>query len=189
VPISAAADHPLRVENRKRLVEDGAGGLVEQKYKFPVWFEPEAHGKTPMLKALDLARATVQGFLFRHQDCFPPIVMHLTDGKPSDGDPRAVANELRDLRSSDGNVLLFNAHLSSRTDPPFIFPEDEKILPDTYARILFRMSSELPDRLREAAEADGFPVGERSRGFVFNADLVAVIRFLDLGTRVATVLR
>jgi hypothetical protein len=47
------------------------------------------------------------------------------------------------------------------------------------------MSSPLPPRLLEAARAENFPAGPGSRGFVFNADLVSVIRFLDIGTRVS----
>jgi hypothetical protein len=50
--------------------------------------------------------------------------------------------------------------------------------------MLFRMSSSLPPRMLEEARREGFPVGETAKGFVFNADLVAVIRFLDIGTRV-----
>src|SRR5882724_9107151 len=48
VPVSAIANSPLRVEKRTRQVDDGAGGLVEQSFKFPVWFEPKANGRTPM---------------------------------------------------------------------------------------------------------------------------------------------
>src|SRR5262245_42349538 len=55
VPISQLANNPLRVEQRTRKVDDGAGGLVEQPFKFPVWVEPVAGGKTPMCKALGLA--------------------------------------------------------------------------------------------------------------------------------------
>ena len=44
VPISAVANNPLRLEQRKRMVDDGAGGLVEQAFRFPVWFEPTAGG-------------------------------------------------------------------------------------------------------------------------------------------------
>src|SRR3954470_12908169 len=40
VPISAVANAPLRLEQRKRMVDDGAGGLVEQSFRFPIWFEP-----------------------------------------------------------------------------------------------------------------------------------------------------
>jgi hypothetical protein len=51
------------------------------------------------------------------------------------------------------------------------------------------MSSALPSRLFEAARADKFPVSSGARGFVFNADLVSVVRFLDIGTRVAQTVR
>src|SRR5262249_1753260 len=55
VPVSKLAASPLRVEQRTKRVPDGAGGLVEQTVKFPVWFEPAAKGKTPMCAALDMA--------------------------------------------------------------------------------------------------------------------------------------
>ena len=86
-------------------------------------------------------------------------------------------------------MLLFNAHLSDKQNRPIEFPADEAGLPDDFAKLLFRMSSELPPKLLDAAKADGFPVGPQSRGFVFNADLVSVIRFLDIGTRVAQSVR
>jgi len=51
------------------------------------------------------------------------------------------------------------------------------------------MSSKLPPRLFEAARADRIPVQPEARGFVFNASLVSVIHFLDIGTRVAQSVR
>jgi hypothetical protein len=33
---------PARIEQRMKKVEDGAGGLVEQPIRFPVWFDPKA---------------------------------------------------------------------------------------------------------------------------------------------------
>jgi hypothetical protein len=36
-----------------------------------------------------------------------------------------------------------------------------------------------------AAKDEGYVIHGPARGFVFNADLVSVIRFLDIGTRVA----
>ncbi|MFN8450080.1 MAG: hypothetical protein U0521_16235 [Anaerolineae bacterium] len=89
---------------------------------------------------------------------------------------------MRALKSSDGDVLLFNVHLSSKGGSSFEFPSSESELPDQYAKQLFNMSSPLPEHIRSAA-AENFPVSENSRGFVFNADIVAVIRFLDIGTR------
>jgi uncharacterized protein YegL len=185
VPISEVANNPLRVEQRTRKIDDGAGGLVEQSFKFPVWFEPSAGGKTPMCRALTLAAEVLQEFITHTPDCYPPLVINITDGRATDGDPRAAAAALRELSSGDGGVLLFNAHLSSTPAPPVAFPGSEKELPDPFARLLFRMSSPLPPRLQEAARADGFPIAAAAHGFVFNADLVSVIHFLDIGTRVA----
>src|SRR6516164_10938236 len=56
VPISAIANNPLRVDQRTRKVDDGAGGILEQKFKFPLWIESRATGKTPMCEALKLAQ-------------------------------------------------------------------------------------------------------------------------------------
>ena len=59
---------------------------------------------------------------------------------------------------------------------------------DPFAKLLFRMSSQLPQRLLDAAKGDGYPVQPTARGFVFNADLVSVILesrgFSDLLERV-----
>lgn len=185
VPISEIANNPLRVEQRTRKTDDGAGGLVEQKFKFPVWFEPTGEGKTPMCQALAMARQYLEQFLARYPACYPPLVVNVTDGVATDGNPEPAATALRSLGSQDGNLLLFNAHLSSRADRPIEFPDKEDGLPDDYARLLFRMSSRLPVKIQGAARTEGYPVNDNTRGFVFNADLVSVIRFLDIGTKVA----
>jgi hypothetical protein len=186
VPISAIANKPLRLEQRVVKTEDGAGGILEQKIKFPVWFEPTGEGKTPMCKALALARETVGEFLKKFTACYPPLVINITDGMATDGSPEPVATALKNLGSMDGNVLLFNAHLSSREVPAIEFPESEAGLPDDYARILFRMSSLLPVKIQAAARNEGLRVTDATRGFVFNADLVSVIRFMDIGTKMSS---
>ncbi len=185
VPVSEFANNPLRVEPRRRKVDDGAGGLIEQAFKFPVWFEPVADGQTPMFQALTLAAQILQEFVTRSPECYPPLVVNVTDGQASDADPRPAATAIRELATADGPVLLFNAHLSSAPAPPVVFPASVEGLSDRYARHLFKMSSPLPPQMLEAARADGFEVADGARGFAFNADLVSVIRFLDIGTRVA----
>jgi hypothetical protein len=185
VPISEIANNPLRIEVRTRKVEDGAGGLVDGEFKFPVWFDAKPTGRTPMCEALRKAKEDLQAFLGIQHNCYPPMVINITDGHPTDGDPRDAAKQLRGLASNDGNVLLFNAHLSDKQMRPIEFPNSESGLPDDYARLLFRMSSELPPKMLDAAKMAGLAVSPQSRGFVFNADLVAVIRFLDIGTRMA----
>src|SRR4051812_8185583 len=46
--IRAISESPVRVEDRSKKVDDGAGGILEQKTKFPIWFDPTASGGTPM---------------------------------------------------------------------------------------------------------------------------------------------
>ena len=183
VPISEVAANPARVDERVKKVDDGAGGLVDQSVKFPIWFDPVANGGTPMCQALTKAANILQGWLSTHPDCFPPIVINITDGEATDGDPSGPAQELTKLASSDGNVLLFNLHLSSHKAAPIEFPDSEDGLPDNYAKLLFNMSSRLPEYMRGIAREEGFRVSDETRGFVFNADIVSVIRFLDIGTR------
>jgi hypothetical protein len=184
VPVSVLAANPLRVELRVKKVEAGGGGTVEQKVKFPVWFEPQANGQTPMCEAFDQAWNCLNDFIGKYPVCFPPIVINITDGRATDGDPEPYARCVRDLASRDGNALLFNVHLSARQDKPIELPDQDANLPDDFAKLLFRISSVLPPPLRETARREGYKVSEQTRGFVFNADLVSVIRFLDIGTRV-----
>jgi hypothetical protein len=183
VPISEVAERPARIEERTKKVDDGAGGLVDQTVKFPVWFDPVANGGTPMCQALTRAQSTLKKWLDQHPDCFPPIVINITDGEATDGDPAIPAENLKRLASSDGNALLFNLHLSSTRAAPIEYSDNEEGLPDKYAKLLFKMSSPLPEYMRTIAQQEGFSVTDRTRGFVFNADIVAVIRFLDIGTR------
>jgi hypothetical protein len=185
VPISVLANSPLKVEQRTRKVDDGAGGLVEQKFKFPVWFEPTAGGRTPMCQAIADAATALEEFIGQYPDAFPPLTINISDGKATDGNPELPAFKVRNLTTTDGNALMFNAHLSSKEARPIEFPSQESELPDAEALKLFNMSSILPPRLRDAARSEGFRVNENARGFVFNADLVSVIRFLDIGTRAA----
>jgi hypothetical protein len=189
VPISVLANHPLKVEHRTRKVDDGAGGLVEQKFKFPVWFEPVAGGRTPMCGALTEAATAIEEFITGFPESFPPMVINISDGKATDGNPELPALKLKNLGTTDGKVLVFNAHLSSTPARPIEFPSQESELPDPDALVLFKMSSLLPPKLREAARSEGFRVNDQTRGFVFNADLVSVIRFLDIGTRAAQSVR
>lgn len=181
--LSEVALNPLRVEERTKKVLDGVGGLVDQTIRFPVWFDPKMHGGTPMCEAFRKTKSIVENWLEMHKDCYPPTVIHITDGESTDGDITYPAQSLRQLSSSDGNVLLYNIHLSSHPSSPIEFPDSEDSLPDDYARLLFKISSTLPETTRSIAASEGYSVSEKTKGFTFNADNVALIRFLEIGTR------
>jgi hypothetical protein len=182
VPISEIANNPARIDERMKKVSDGAGGLVEQKIKFPVWFDAVANGGTPMCEALRRARQILEPWVLESPNSFPPVVINITDGESTDGDPSTEANSLTTLATKDGAVLLFNVHISARSTDAIEFPSSEVGLPDQYAQVLFGMSSVLPPQMQSLARLEGMMVSELSRGFVFNAKINQVIQFLDIGT-------
>jgi hypothetical protein len=184
IPISRIGEYPLRVEKRTKLVPDGAGGVVEQSVKFPVWYDPESEGATPMCEAMSAAGLVVHHFIEKYPESYPPIVLNMSDGIPSDGNPQSIARTIRKMTTSNGNALLFNLLLSTKLEPPVCFPSDETLLSENSAKLLFRMSSELPEGMWEAARIETRDLKPRARGVVLNADPTALVRFLDIGTRV-----
>ncbi len=174
------------VQERPVRESDGAGGLVEVTRRVPVWLHPEAEYGTPMCEALELGSAALEGWINQYPASYPPIVINISDGMATDGNPEGFAQGIMALATEDGNALMFNAHLSELATMPVQFPGAETVLPDEYARQLFRMSSTLPESNRSLAATLDIPVTADSRGFVFNANLESLVHFLDIGTRGAT---
>ena len=182
VSMTVLADNCLRVEERTRTVDDGAGGQVQTRVKFPVWFDAVHVDGTPMREAVELACRVLRPWIERHKKSYPPIVVNITDGEPND-DPTPQARTLMSLATDDGNVLLYNLHLSELAAHPLLFPATSAGLPDEFAEMLFEMSSLVPPRIQEELRLEGYSVEPGARGFVFNTDPVALIQFLDIGTR------
>ena len=175
--------NPLRFTTLTKKVSGGAGGLVDQTVSFPIWFEAVADNGTPMTAAFQQALAILQPWVRAHPDAFPPVVMNFTDGEPTDGDPTPIANSIQQLTTRDGNVLVLNLHISSNRAAAITFPDSEAALPDNQARVLFRMSSVLPEFMHGPAADYGYSLKPQSRGFVFNAQIEQIIGFLNIGTR------
>ncbi|MFL9827236.1 VWA domain-containing protein [Rhodoplanes sp. SY1] len=184
LPISRVADAPLRIETVTIKVPDPDGKMRDEEVESEVWFEPVAVGDTPMVEALKKTRDIVAAWVKEHPASFPPIVFHVTDGEPTDGDPEPVANEIKALTTWDGAVLLFNLHVSRETGKEVVFPSDEATLPDVYAKKLFRMSSEIPEPLRPAV-AESYETTATSRFFGFKAGTDTIAHFFQIGTRPA----
>ena len=92
VPISQIAFNPVRLESRNRKVPDGAGGLVDQNFQFPVWFDPVHNGGTPMCEALGRAKSSVESWAAGHMtllsaDCHPRHRWRVDRWRPVGGRP------------------------------------------------------------------------------------------------------
>jgi hypothetical protein len=182
-PITAVANSPLRVEDRIQLQDDGAGGVFERRVKFPVWFDAVSSGGTPMCAALTKVAEAVVGWANSHPNSYPPTLLHVTDGESTDGDPVSVASALKQISTNDGECLAFNIHVSTQQGETIQFPNSEVGLPNTYAKLLFRMSSVFPPHVAKLAADKGYKLAESARGFMFNADPKDIANFFDIGTR------
>jgi hypothetical protein len=184
--VSAIARAPLRVETRRKKESDGAGGIVETEVKFPVWFDPMSGGGTPMCAALHMAGKLVGDWCNTHPHSFPPTVLHITDGEATDGqDPDVVmaAAQVTTHATNDGHTILLNLHVSGTGGEPIRFPTQEGLLPNAYAKLLFRISSTLPPELRNRVVHAGMAAADGAKGYVYNARMEEVLRFFEIGTR------
>lgn len=169
----------------KRKVSDGAGGLVEVDEVMRVFVKPTASNGTPMAEAFKQAYTGVEKFISNHRDSFPPVVINITDGEPNDSNAATTeAKKLAQLKTSDGNVIVLNAHISNASAGKIELPSDNAGFSNNkFANFLFDISSVLPDPLAESAKNAGFNVQPNARGFIFNADAEALIKLLQFGSQ------
>lgn len=168
----------------KKKVPDGAGGLVEADEIVRIFVNDTASGGTPMTEAFQQAYKGVEKFISNNPKSFPPIVINITDGEPNSIDTAATeANKLAQLKTSDGNVIIMNAHISTASAGKIELPSNNVgFSGNKFANFLFGISTVLPDTLANRAKEVGFNVESGSRGFVFNADAETLIRILNFGS-------
>ncbi len=113
-------------------------------------------------------------------------MIHITDGEATDGDPASRLAHLTSLTSSDGNVMLFNIHMSANPDAKaIIFPDSPDGLPDEYSKMLWETASPLTPSMQALAREYRIKTSATSRGFVLNADMLLLVQAIDIGTRPA----
>ncbi|KAB7725992.1 hypothetical protein F5984_25380 [Rudanella paleaurantiibacter] len=165
---------------------------VERQGTKGKWISPKAGGLTPMRQALDLAHDTLVQWLASHagKDIYPPVVINITDGVATDADAAgliAAARKLRNLRTVDGNVLLYNVHLTAGHEEPFLFPCQKEELPeDEYAYLLFDMSSDLPALYNAPiAKITNRDANPSYTAMALNANPIQLVQLLNIGTSVS----
>jgi von Willebrand factor type A domain len=181
--VSDLAKNPNTITVKKK-VSDGAGGLVEVDEIVRVFVNDTASGATPMTEAFQQAYKGVDKFISNNPSGFPPIVINITDGEPNNIDTAATeANKLAQLKTSDGNAIIMNAHISTASAGKIeLSSNNAGFSGNKFANFLFDISTVLPDTLANRAKETGFNVESGSRGFVFNADAETLIRILNFGS-------
>lgn len=145
---------------------------------------------TPMASAFKIAKDIVEAWMQLHNtvDDPTPVIVNISDGVPTDGADAVIghAKEIKALSIPDGNPQIFNIHLSPSGGTEVQFPKDSSSLPDSFAKFLFEISSEVSsDLINEIPSLIGKKISGGERLFMSNvhnpADLTA---FLKIGTKV-----
>jgi hypothetical protein len=156
------------------------------------WVEERADGEPTgwvrhilMLAAFTKARDIVEKWVPDHQTSFPPVIINISDGMPTDDHDDIVASlssakQLIDLSraickidTEDGKCLICNCQISSRGMTQILYPSStaqaEEI--DPFAKLMFEMSSIIPEQIRIDANQLEIKLEPNARFFIFNAEI------------------
>lgn len=182
-----AANFIEEIEIEEEQVIRGQPRKTNRKIK--TWLKPVSNFQTPMNSALGLATSLLERWIISHNsgDSFPPIVFNITDGAATDAENDKLltsTERIKQLHTTDGNVLFINIHISSDSNNPVIFPANFNELPtDTYAELLYNMSSEMPINFhKDIANFKGCDLQSCFVGMAFNADTTSLVQMLNIGT-------
>ena len=165
-------------------------GIRDINITYRPWIEPRAGGATPMCEALAYAYSLVDAWCrdLDNRDCFPPIVINITDGVGNDSNTAAlmdISERITKTNTTDGNTLFFNVLLTSNPiDQRVALPHRSKYRSTNRdAMTLFKMSSLIPKCL-EGEMAYLMELNHRGpyRGFMMDFAPVDLMSLLNSGT-------
>lgn len=186
-------NNPIRVENKTQKVSDGNGGLVETTVNQPVWIEPITKDVwTNMRDGFKMAKQLVEDWISDKPECPAPVIINISDGVPYYDrlsietcikETTEVAKQIMNIHNADGNVLIFNAEIGDGGHK-IITPssESEVMSAGAPAQFLYDISSVIPDGYKDAARKNELDIKPGSRGCIFNADAVELIKLIDFGS-------
>jgi hypothetical protein len=138
------------------------------------------------MKAASVVKTHIQNY----PESFPPIVINITDGQPTDhnGDYsnlQKAALQIKQQSTTDGEALLFNVHLDQHGESYTIMFPDTPPQHSEYARELAKCSSILPAEMtRQGRKELKVDIPESAFGYCLNADFQSLVAFLKIGTTV-----
>lgn len=154
------------------------------------WLEPRCDGNwTHVHLAFDRAKALLDKWMMEHheKDCYPPTIINITDGQFNHAKREQIiqqANELKAMFTNDGNVLLWNIHITPGNMEQVLLPIGKQELKgNQYSELLFDMSSLLPTRYNQAiSDIRGDSMDARHVAMATNTDMSTLIQLMDIGT-------
>ena len=183
-------DNPYRKIVTREEKRTRKGTVIKEVEKVQ-WIEANCDGSwTHVHKAFDRAKRLLTEWMKEHheKDCYPPTIINITDGWFNGASKDYVlqqANELKSMFTNDGNVILFNIHITDEdTIESIACPiMKEELNNDEYAEMLFDMSSLLPERYNaDISRCLNDNRDGRHRAMGVNADATTLIKLMDIGT-------
>lgn len=182
VKSSELAAGTLRVEERIRRIPDALGMMQEKATSFAVWYEPNRGDKAPQIAAFsEVQRCLSEWASTAPADAAAPLVVHLFSGSSADGNPLQAVKKVQELANLSSPPLVFQVHLSSSPMvPPTLYPANRAYLPVGPSRDLFERASVLTPAMLAALKGMDIAANSKSRGMIYNAQMVDVSRLLSL---------
>ena len=179
---------------------------IFDKPKFE-WIEARSDGDTPMLSAIRKSRKIIEKWLPQHPTSFPPLIINISDGGPTDDstilqmymDQRlgdlseteliSETKQIASMGTDNGKCIIANCHISPAKVKEILYPRtvDEAERVDQLAPILFEMSSIIPDELIGIGKSLDLDLEHDARFFIFNGGVDSLIKFMKFGTTAAGV--
>ena len=166
------------------------GEIIKSITPKNIWIDTIADGLTPMKGAFELCLEKIQDSCNDRQDSYPPLIINITDGYPTDIEDDSelieVCNKIKNVTTKHGNALLFNC-LFTNSNERILFPflNQDINFEDNYHKTLFQCSSTLPTKMRQKAyEKYGNEdfLNEETVGLIINSDIKALNDLLNIGT-------
>ena len=187
---SELKEHPYKKITTKKETRTRKGVKVVEVEEVQ-WIEAEAtQGWTRVHHAFEKAKGLLDEWMEKHhdKDCYPPTIINITDGEFNGATKEYVlqqANELKSMFTNDGNVILFNIHISANKAVCVTCPASkDEVSFSSLATTMYEMSSLLPmrysDRIADL-RGDGTP-NNRYTAMSINADMSTLIQLMDIGT-------
>jgi hypothetical protein len=194
ISIKKLADRMPRITNVAFESELDDGSRLLTNHRQHRWVEPLAEGNTPMYEALLHARNLVEEWCEQeqNQESFPPIVINITDGEPTDctdNDLLDVCTLIKRTATANGNTLLINIHICSNNNlQSTIFPMPEELTrASDKVRLLADCSSTMPQAFDNAIhELKGLGAMPPYIGLGYNATVVELLSMINIGSRSIT---
>ena len=187
---------------KNEIDDSNIGDFSKPRYE---WIEEISNGSTSMLAALEKAKEITKKWIVNHPNSFPPMILNITDGMATDDlvlldryqrgtlgdistlDLVTTVKEIQKLTTTDGNVLLCNAHVSPDEMSQITYPTNTQNIENPLAELMFEMSSVIPSTLLETGKEMGLPIQSGSRLFLYNAEVTSLLNFLRFGTSAAMI--